>query len=109
MIFKTTNPGAHFLDNFKRDVVLGLKGVHFEREGGIQITTLKDTISMQQSATKPPLYLTKTLIFVGKAGGGKSELMHGLAREFCQRNGKTCYGFSASIDPYGLMTKSGKI
>ena len=35
--------------------------------------------------------------------------MHALAREFCQRNGKACYGFSASIDPYGLMTKSGKM
>ena len=71
-------------------------------------TTLRDAISRPQSPTKPPLYMTKTLIFVGLAGGGKSEFMHALAREFCQRNGKACYGFSASIDPYGLMTKSGK-
>lgn len=109
MIFKTTDPGPHFLNDFKRDTVLGLKGVHFEREGGIQMTTLREAISAPQSATKPPLYLTKTLIFVGRAGDGKSEIMHGLSREFCQRKGKTCYGFSASIDPYGLMTKSGKI
>ena len=35
--------------------------------------------------------------------------MHALAREFCQRKAKLCYGFSASIDPYGLMTRSGKM
>ncbi len=109
MVFKTSSPGPHFLRDFKRETVLGLQGVHFESDGRIQTTTLRDAISKPQSATKPPLYLTKTFIFVGLAGGGKSEFMHALAREFCQRNGKTCYGFSASIDPYGLMTKSGKI
>ena len=109
MIFKTTNPGPHFLHNFKRDTVFNLQGVHFENDGKIHVTTLRDAISSPQSATKAPLYLTKTLIFVGVSGGGKSEFMHALAREFCQRKNKVCYGFSASIDPYGLMTKTGKI
>ena len=109
MIFKTSSPGPHFLRDFKRAAVLGLQGVHFESDGHVRVTTLREAISQPQSATKPPLYLTKTLIFVGLAGGGKSEFMHALAREFCQRKGKTCYGFSASIDPYGLMTKSGKM
>jgi len=109
MIFKATSPGPHFLNNFKRATVLNMEGMHYENDGAIHITTLRDAISRPQSPTKPPLYLTKTLIFVGLAGGGKSEFMHALAREFCQRNGKACYGFSASIDPYGLMTKSGKM
>ena len=109
MVFKTASPGPHFLHDFKRSTVLGLEGVHFESDGSIRVTTLRDAISQPQSVTKPPLYLTKTLIFVGLAGGGKSEYMHALAREFCKRKAKPCYGFSASIDPYGLMTKSGKM
>lgn len=102
MIFKTTSPGPHFLHNFKRATVLNMQGVHYESDGTIHVTTLRGAISESQSPTKPPLYLTKTLIFVGLAGGGKSEFMHALAREFCQRNGRTCYGFSASIDPFEL-------
>ena len=109
MIFKTTSPGPHFIRDFKRTTVLGLEGVHFENDGRIRVTTLRDVISEPQSATKPPLYLAKTLIFVGVAGSGKSEFMHALAREFCKRKNKFCYGCSASIDPYGLMTKSGKM
>lgn len=107
MIFKTTRPGPHILRDFTRNA-LELVGVHYESDGIVRTTTLREAITQPESATKPPLYLTKTLIFVGRAGAGKSECMHALAREFCQRKGKTCYGFSASIDPYGLMTRSGK-
>ena len=35
--------------------------------------------------------------------------MHALCRESCQRRQKSKYGMSASIDPYGLMTKSGQM
>ena len=109
MVFHMDNPGPHFLDNFKRSVVLNLRGLHFETSTGIMTTTLKDAISKPQAPGKPPLLYSKTMIFVGKASTGKSELIHGLCREACQRRKKDKYGMSASIDPYGLMTKSGKI
>ena len=79
---------------------MGLQGVHFESDGCIRVTTLRGAISQPQSATKPPLYLTKTLIFVGLAGGGKSEFMHALAREFCQRKGK----LSMASAPVSILT-----
>ena len=81
MVFKTTVPGPHFLHDFKRDVVLQLEGVHFERDGRIHTTTLKDVINTQQSASKPPLYMTKTLIFVG--------LLHHAARTNNSLNPRT--------------------
>ena len=109
MIFHMNNPGPHFLDNFKRNTVLNLRGVHYEVSSGIQVTTLKDAISRPQGPGKPPLCHAKTLIFVGKPSTGKSEFVHGLCREFCQRHKKDKYAMSGSIDPYGLMTKTGKM
>lgn len=109
MVFHMGNPGPHFLDNFKRSMVLNLRGLHYEMNSGIMTTTLKDAISRPQAPGKPPLCYAKTMIFVGKPSTGKSELVHGLCREFCQRHGKDKYAMSGSIDPYGLMTKSGKM
>jgi hypothetical protein len=109
MIFNMSSSGPHFLNNFKREMILQLTGIHYEPGGGILKTTLKDVISKQQTPTKPPLCYSKTMIFVGRASTGKSEFVHGLCREFCQRHGKDKYGMSGSIDPYGLMTKSGKM
>ena len=111
MIEDPNQPGhPHVLENFDRKKVLNLRGVHYEVGQGILHTTLKNAISKPQiEGAKPALYLEKTLIFVGKAGMGKTELAKALCREFCQRNGKDKYGFSNGIDPYGVMTKSGKI
>ena len=109
MVFHMGNPGPHFLDNFKRSMVLNLRGLHCEMNSGILTTTLKDAISRPQAPGKPPLCYAKTMIFVGKPSTGKSELVHGLCREFCQRHGKDKYAMSGSIDPYGLMTKCGKM
>ena len=109
MVFHMDNPGPHFLDNFKRSMVLNLRGLHYETNRGIMRTTLKDAMSQAQAPGKPPLCYAKTMIFVGKPSTGKSEFVHGLCREFCQRRGKDRYAMSASIDPYGLMTKSGKM
>ena len=56
MVFKMGDPGPHFLDNFKRNTVLNLRGVHYETGSGILRTTLKDAISQPQTPTKPPLF-----------------------------------------------------
>ena len=109
MIFDMSKPGPHFINNFKKDTVLNLRGVHFETSSGVQTTTLRNAISQPQAPGKPPLLYSKTIIFVGKPSTGKTELVHGLSRECCQRRNKDKYGHGSSIDPYGLMTKSGKI
>ena len=109
MVHHMDKPGPHFLDDFKRDTILNLRGVHYEAREGIKAVTLKEAMYEEQGPGKPPLLYSKTLIFVGVAGAGKSELIHGLCRECCQRRQKTRYGMSGSIDPYGLMTKSGMI
>jgi len=110
MIKDPNMPGhTHFLDNFDKEKVLNLKGVHYEVNQGILHTTLRDAISTPVARGVPALYLKKTLIFVGKAGMCKSELVMGLCREFCQRNGKGKYGYSNGIDTYGVMTQTGKI
>ena len=102
LIKSVEEPGPHFLSDFNKDVVLGLRGVHFDVTGGVQQVTLKHVL--YESA----LAYHKTLIFVGKAGKGKSEFGRGLAREFCQRHEKLVYAESGSLDPFGLMTKSGR-
>jgi len=109
MIFRADAPGPHFLKNFKKDLVLNLRGLHYEPIGGIQTTTLKDAISKPQAPQKPPLLYAKTFIFVGKPATGKSEFVHAMCRECCKRANKDTYAMSASIDPYGLMTKNGKM
>ena len=109
MVFHTDKPGPHFLDDFKRDTILNLRGVHYEMREGIQAVTLKDAMYELQGPSKPPLTYAKTLIFAGAPCAGKSELAHGLRRECCQQRQKTKYGMSGSIDPFGLMTKSGMI
>ena len=109
MVFRADAPGPHFLDNFKKDLVLNLRGVHYETTSGISTTTLKDAISKPQLPGKPPLLYAKTFIFVGKPSTGKSEFVHAMCRECCKRANKDTYAMSASIDPYGLMTKSGKM
>ena len=45
MVFHMGIPGPHFLDNFKRSMVLNLRGLHYETNSGIMTTPLKDTIS----------------------------------------------------------------
>jgi hypothetical protein len=109
MVFRADAPGPHFLENFKKDLVLNLRGVHYETTSGISTTTLKDAISKPQLPGKPPLLYAKTFIFVGKPSTGKSEFVHAMCRECCKRANKDTYAMSASIDPYGLMTKSGKM
>ena len=89
--------------------MLNLRGLHYEVSRGIQMTTLQDAISLPQAPGKPPLCHAKTLIFVGKPSTGKSEFVLGLCRECSQRRKKDKYAMSGSIDPYGLMTKTGKM
>ena len=110
MIYSVKKPGPHFLDDFVKKKVLSLPGVHCEMSGsGMRIlhTTFRDAIS-QPSPGKPLLYLQKTCIFVGVPGTGKSELVHGFARECCKRNGQDFYSLSQSMCPLGIMTKNGK-
>ena len=107
MVVHMDKPGPKpHLNDFKLDVLLPLKGVHFETRTGIKTVTFEDAILKPESPNKPPLIYAKTLIFVGKPGTGKSELLHALCRECCQRFEKTKYGMSASIDPFGIMTKT---
>ena len=94
------------MNDFNRDTVLNLKGVHFEMRGGIQTVTLKDAVLKEQAPSKPPLLYAKTFICVGAPSTNKSEFVHGLCRECCQRCGKQKYGMCDSVDPYGLMTKA---
>ena len=105
MMYELSTPTPHSVENFKDDI-LNLRGVHFEEDGGVQGITIRE---LMWPETGVPLYYHKTIIFVGEVVGGKSELVHALAREFCRRNGKEKYGFSRRIDPYGLLTKSGRI
>ena len=88
MVFYMHQNGRTFPDNFDREKVLKLRGVHYEPRCGIKVTTLKEAMYDQQSDVKPPLYLSNTLIIVGQAGAGKSELIKALCRECCQRRGK---------------------
>ena len=83
MIHHMSTRGPHLVGNFIKERVLNLKGLHFEPREGIITTTLEDAISKQAGPNKPPLLYSKTLIFVGKPGTGKSELVHALCRECC--------------------------
>jgi hypothetical protein len=61
-----------------------------------------------------PLWLGRTIFFIGKAGGGKSNLLHSLAREVTYKLQGPLphldrYGFSKALDPWGLLTKSDAI
>ncbi len=112
MIFDVRNPGPHFLDNFVKNKVLTLRGVHCERRGDSLVllkTTFRRAMEEPAGKGKPPLYLLKTLIFNGVAGGGKTEFVHGVARECCKRTQKDAYSMASSLCPLGIMTKSGRI
>ena len=52
MIHRMSDPGPHFIHNFKKHVVLNLRGIHYETNGGIKTVTLKDCISKKESETK---------------------------------------------------------
>ena len=112
MIFDVRKPGPHFLDNFDRQKILALSGVHCECTNGgivkIRRVTFRDVMETPAAPGKPPLYMLKTLIFNGVSGGGKTELVHGLARECCKRAQKDVYSCSSSLCPLGIMTKSGR-
>ena len=112
MIFDVRKPGPHFLDNFVKQKVLALRGVHCECNGGrleIRETTFRKAMEEPAGKGKPPLYLLKTLIFNGVAGGGETEFVHGVARECCKRSHKDVYSCSNSLCPLGIMTKSGRV
>ena len=60
------------------------------------------------------MYLSHTLFFVGKAGRGKSQLLHALGREVTNRRtavdpSMDRYAFAKTLDPFGLLTKHGTI
>ena len=63
MVHHMDKPGPHFLEDFKRDVVLNLKGVHFEMDGVIRTVTLKGAMYTQQAPGKPPLCYANTFMF----------------------------------------------
>ena len=52
-------------------------------------------------------YLRTTLVLVGKAGCGKSELAMAVARELCQRHDKERFGFVKNLDAVGRLTMAG--
>ena len=63
MVVHTDKPGPHFLDDFIRDMVLNLRGVHFEMREGIQAVTLKDAMYTAQGPNKPPHDVCQDLDF----------------------------------------------
>ena len=102
-------PGPHFVNDFIAQRTLGLRGVVYDPAIGISATTMRAALYEKQSVTRPPLYVDRTIIFVGPSGLGKTEYAIGLAREFCNRRGSDRYVHSGSIDPLGIMTKSGSL
>jgi hypothetical protein len=87
-----------------------LEGVYLD-----SFTGKKCTISLEEAfGDDEPLYLGRTFFFIGKAGGGKSNLLHSLAREVTYKLQGVHpeldrYGFSKALDPWGLLTKSDAI
>ena len=79
MVFHINKPRPHFLDDFKRDTVLNLRGVHYEVREGIKAVTLTDAISKEQAPGKPPLMYSKTLISWGCQAQASLSLSTGCA------------------------------
>ena len=101
-------PGHHpHLRDFKKSVLLPLQGVHYDLNEGLRTISFIDAILKEEAPQKPPLMYSKTLIFVGNSQTGKSELLHALCRECCERAGMTKYSIGGSIDPLGILTKVG--
>ena len=61
MVYKLSNPRAHFVEGFKKGV-LKLRGVHFEEKTGIQEITVKE---LMWPTNGLPLYFDKAIILVG--------------------------------------------
>ena len=112
MVFDVRKKGPHFLDNFDRPKILAMRGVHCERAANgrmkIMKVSFRDAMEKPAAPGKPPLYLLKTLIWNGEAGCGKTEFVHGVARECCKRKQKDVYSCASSLCPLGIMTKSGR-
>ena len=106
MVYKTSTPGPHFLENFKKGSVLHMKGRTWNpRTKKIDVIELKDIL--WGAGPYAGAHRERTLCFVGQEAQGKSTFIHGLAREMCQRTGMEQYAYGGSIDPYGLLTRTG--
>ena len=113
MIFDVRKPGPHFLDNFDREKIKALRGLTADRGADgkyikIREVDIKDAMYNSAGVGKAALYLNKTIIFLGISAAGKTEFIHGLAREICKRAQKDFYGNSNALCPYGVMTKNGR-
>ena len=106
-----SDPGPELTTDFNNEVVKNLVGLYFDHEANnIEKTTLYKAMYEPQRPGMPAMYMERTMIFVGPAGNGKTELVSSLCRESCKRNGKDKYCAEAHLlDPYGCLTKSGRM
>jgi len=108
MVFKMKDDGPDFLADFEQTRVLNLKGLTWNpRSRKIDAVKLEDVLWGQ--GPYAGAYRERTLCFVGREAEGKSTFIHALAREMCKRSRKDEYAYGGSIDPYGLLTRSGSM
>jgi hypothetical protein len=91
---------------FKRDFredILSLVGVRWNPYSSTaHDITLGDVLDSEGN-----WWLTRSLIFVGRPGFGKTTLIRAIAQELTDRVGKDTFAESTSLDPFGLLTKLG--
>ena len=74
-------------------------------------TATKEFVSINLAKWLDGYCETHSLIIVGRAGAGKSKLMHMLAWELCvgKEGGCTEYVFTKALDPLGVLSHSGML
>ena len=67
MVVHMDKPGPKpHLNDFKLDVLLPLKGVHFEPRTGIKTVTFEDAVPKEEAPRNPPLMYSETVTFCGQ-------------------------------------------
>ena len=104
---KLSSPGPEFPTAYAPDVLryqcLYLDPITLK----INRTRLWDCLYGDPAMLK--MHADRSMWFIGPAGFGKDELCRGIARNFCERYEKLSYVITQSLDPLGVMTKSGAI
>ena len=96
------SPSQEFPYDFPADVTKKV-GWHWD-------ATTKDFVDITLTDyVNTTIYQEKTLLVIGDAGGGKSNLLHAVGRRFGRHFAKDRYLYAKSLDPCGVLTKSGEM
>ena len=94
-----SNPGPHFLNDFKKKVLDMTGRTCNPSTRSIVRPKLKEVL--WGNGPYSGAHRERARCFVGREAARNITFIHGLAREFCQRQGKEHYAHGGSNDPYG--------